>query len=258
MRSTDAIFRLFFALVLAAASACGTTYGIYHRVEPGESIPTIARTYGVDEEALRIINSLDEGPVAPGHEIFIPGASRRRYVSGSLAQKPAAAQKGKGKKGGAVTARPEVARVHPDTGADRDVTPGAGKPRFLWPANGVLFSKYGQRDGMPHDGIDISAPTGTPVYAAADGRVIYSGDGVRGYGNLIIVKHEGFYSTVYAHNEENLVGEGDFVEAGQLIAKLGQTGRASGPHLHFEVRFKSKPVDPVKHLPVQAAKVSQR
>jgi murein DD-endopeptidase MepM/ murein hydrolase activator NlpD len=258
MRSSVAIFRLFFAMLVALAAACGTTYGIYHRVEPGETIPSIARTYSVDEEALRIINDLDEGPVAPGREIFIPGASRRRYVTGSLAQKPAAGKKAKAKKPEAAPSKPEIVRVRPEPGGDRDVTPAPGKVQFQWPANGVLFSKYGMRDGMPHDGIDISAPTGTPVYAAADGRVIYSGDGVRGYGNLIIVKHEGFYSTVYAHNEENLVGEGDFVEAGQLIAKLGQTGRASGPHLHFEVRFKSKPVDPAKHLPVQAAKVSQR
>lgn len=252
MRSTDAIFRLIFALLLSGLAACGTTYGFYHRIEPGENIPAIANAYGVDEEALRIINNLGEGPVEPGREIFVPGASRRRYVTGSLPQKPPAV-----KKRAARSAEPvEVARVKPDTREDRDVTPA--RDQFAWPVKGVLFSKFGPRDGLAHDGIDLSAPVGTPVHAAADGRVIYSGDGVRGYGNLVIIKHEGFYSTVYAHNDENLVSEGDFVEAGQVIAKVGQTGRATGPHLHFEVRFKSKPVNPIKHLPVQAAKVTQR
>jgi murein DD-endopeptidase MepM/ murein hydrolase activator NlpD len=253
------IFRYSFALLGLVLAACGTTYGMYHRVEPGETMPNIARTYGVDEEALRIINGLEDGPVEPGRDVFIPGANRKRYVSGSSAQKPepkdktaaVPAKPGAKKPAG----NPEVARVQPEAAAPAQ---NAGNSRFTWPVQGVLFSKYGKRDGLDHDGIDISAPEGTPVKAAADGRVIYSGDEVRGYGNLVIVKHEGFYSTVYAHNAENLVAKGDFVEAGQIIARVGKTGRASGPHLHFEVRYQSKPVDPVKVLPASATQVSER
>lgn len=253
MRSNQTIFRFFFALLGAVLAACGTTYGMYHRVAPGETLPNVARTYNVDEEVLRIINGLDDGPVEPGREIFIPGASRPRYVAGSAAHKPeaSAAKASKSNKPA------EVARVEPARQPAVSPAPEKNVP-FRWPVEGVLFSKYGPRDGLAHDGIDISAPEGTPVHAAADGRVIYAGDEVRGYGNLIIVKHEGFFSTVYAHNAENLVAKGDFVEAGQLIARVGQTGRASGPHLHFEVRVKSKPVNPVKHLPVKAAQVSER
>lgn len=256
MRSNQTIFRLFFALLTTGLAACGTTYGMYHRIEPGETLPNIARTYNVDEEALRIINGLDDGPVEPGREIFIPGAEKPRYVVGSAAKKPepkgeAGAKRVQSKKSA------EVARVAPESEAPAR-EPARDMP-FRWPVEGTLFSKYGPRDGLAHDGIDIAAPEGTPVRAAADGRVIYAGDEVRGYGNLIIVKHEGFYSTVYAHNAENLVSKGDFVEAGQTIAKVGQTGRATGPHLHFEVRVKSKPVNPITHLPPRStAQVSER
>ena len=105
------------------------------------------------------------------------------------------------------------------------------------------------RKGRPHDGIDITAPEGAPVRAAASGRVIFSSDEIKSYGNLIIIKHEGRFSTVYAHNQKNLVKEGDFVEKGQTIAKVGRTGRATAPHLHFEVRHGKKPRNPVFFLP---------
>ncbi len=111
------------------------------------------------------------------------------------------------------------------------------------------MSGFGFRGGLHHDGIDIAAAEGTSIAAGADGRVLYADDGLPGYGNMIIIRHVGEYSTVYAHCRELMVKKGDFVSAGEAIATVGQTGRASGPHLHFEVRAGKKPVDPAGFLP---------
>lgn len=253
-------------MLLIAGVACGTTYGVYHRVGSGETLPNIAKAYGVDEEALKIINGFDDSRVNPGQEVFIPGASRERYVVGSKGAPKKTDSKRKTflSSPEPETENKEIVRIEPDAPHD---SPGLShdakaseNAKFRWPTSGVLFSKYGARNGLAHDGIDISAPEGTAIVASADGRVIYCGNGVSGYGNLIIIKHEGFYSTVYAHNKVNLVAKGDFVEAGQLIAKVGQTGRASGPHLHFEVRYNSKATDPMKVLPpyIPPARISAR
>jgi murein DD-endopeptidase MepM/ murein hydrolase activator NlpD len=106
------------------------------------------------------------------------------------------------------------------------------------------------RHGVMHDGIDIAAPAGTPVRAADDGVVLYSGR-LRGYGNVVILQHSGGYVTVYGHNERNLVREGDRVARGQDIAELGATGRASGPNLHFEIRYENQAQNPLAYLPAR-------
>ncbi len=100
-----------------------------------------------------------------------------------------------------------------------------------------------------HDGIDIGAKPGSPVVAAADGTVVYADNRLAGYGNLIIVRHRDNLFTAYAHNRRNLVHQGDKVRSGQKIALVGRTGRATGPHLHFEVRRGTTPVDPLLYLP---------
>ena len=108
--------------------------------------------------------------------------------------------------------------------------------RLIWPVSGGEFgSRFGTRDGNFHEGIDIRACTGTPVYAAHDGEVVFSGNAWSGYGNMIVIRGGGIY-TVYAHNHQNFVETGDTVEQGDEIASVGKTGRASGSHLHFEVR----------------------
>ncbi|HVR62017.1 MAG TPA: M23 family metallopeptidase, partial [Polyangia bacterium] len=127
--------------------------------------------------------------------------------------------------------------------------PGLGRGQLQWPlANPFVGSAFGRRDGRPHEGIDLPAPVGTPVLAAAAGRVIYAGNGIRGYGNLIVLQHAGDLLTVYAHNSTLLVGQGDAVRAGQRVALVGQTGHATGPHLHFEVREGQIPRDPLAFL----------
>jgi murein DD-endopeptidase MepM/ murein hydrolase activator NlpD len=111
----------------------------------------------------------------------------------------------------------------------------------------VLYGRFGVRGGARHDGIDIAAPEGTPVLAAAHGKAIYVGE-QPGYGMVVILRHGDGLVTVYAHNSAVLVREGARVERGQAIARVGQTGRTSGPHLHFEVREGTRPRNPLLYL----------
>ncbi|HVU51257.1 MAG TPA: M23 family metallopeptidase, partial [Polyangia bacterium] len=127
----------------------------------------------------------------------------------------------------------------------------AGGGRLRWPLVNVAHnvgSPFGARDGRAHEGIDLPAPAGTPVVAAADGTVVYAGDGIRGYGNLVVLQHAGDLLTVYAHNSALYVSAGQTVRAGDRVAAVGQTGRATGPHLHFEVRQGQIPRDPMSYL----------
>jgi murein DD-endopeptidase MepM/ murein hydrolase activator NlpD len=120
---------------------------------------------------------------------------------------------------------------------------------LIMPVAGKILSEYGIRNGRPHKGIDLGAPTGMPVYAVLDGTVVYSG--VQGsYGNVVVIEHPDFVMTVYAHNEKNLVSVGDVVRQGQTIAAVGSTGNATGPHVHFEYRIKGKAINPRKVLPL--------
>jgi lysostaphin len=121
---------------------------------------------------------------------------------------------------------------------------------YRWPLDaGIVSSEYGERWGKLHKGIDIAADQGEPVYAMADGVVIYASDGMRGYGNVVIVRHDANLSTLYAHNSALEVHAGDRVKQGELIALLGSTGHSTGPHTHFEIRNGDQPVDPRAVLP---------
>lgn len=121
---------------------------------------------------------------------------------------------------------------------------------FAWPVQGRIISGFGPREGGLHnDGINIQAPAGAEVRAAENGIVVYAGNELRGFGNLLLVKHAGGYTTAYAHADRLLVGRGDQVTRGQVIATVGQTGNVSSPQLHFEIRKGPRPVDPRKELP---------
>jgi len=126
--------------------------------------------------------------------------------------------------------------------------PEPGAPSFQWPVpGGTVTSYFGRRNGGIHDGIDISAPVGTPIRAAADGEVAYSG-ALPGYGNVLILRHGGGFATVYAHNARNRVREGTRVQRGEFIATVGRTGRTSGPNLHFEIRKENIVRDPLTYF----------
>lgn len=119
-----------------------------------------------------------------------------------------------------------------------------------WPLEaGIVSSEFGERHGKIHKGIDIAADVGEPVYAIADGDVIYASDGMRGYGNVVILRHDRQRVSLYAHNSALKVNTGDHVNRGSVVALLGSTGHSTGPHVHFEIRDGDNPVDPRSALP---------
>ncbi len=222
--------------------------GAWYVVSPGETLEQIAARAGVPAEDILEINGLPRASdVRPGRIIYVlsgpgspaaaPGSVAVDGTPGGIAPSPSSSM------------WPPPSDDHPlPSLATITLTPGAA--RFRWPLEvTAIGSPYGTRQGRLHEGIDLPAPIGTPVFAAGDGQVVYAGDGIRGYGNLIVLQHEGDLLTVYAHNSQLLVGQGDKVTAGQRIALVGQSGRATGPHLHFEVRSGQIPQDPVSYLP---------
>jgi murein DD-endopeptidase MepM/ murein hydrolase activator NlpD len=141
----------------------------------------------------------------------------------------------------AATATPDATKVAAPT--------AAGVMRFRWPAKGRVIAGFGPRgDNTHNDGINISVPLGTDVHAAEAGVVAYAGSELKGYGNLVLIRHSGNWVSAYAHNESLLVKRGDKVTRGQTIAKAGKTGAVDQPQVHFELRQGSKPVDPMPHL----------
>ena len=189
---------------------------------PGETLDLIARRAGVPPEDLLELNGFDSPAlVKPGTLLFV--------MTGTPPEQGHAGHQ-------------KVRRC--------DLIGQA--PVLRWPLTTIrvlVGSPFGARWGKPHEGIDLPAPVGTPVFAAADGRVVYAGAAIRGYGNLIVLKHTGDLLTAYAHNSVLLVSQGQSVRAGDRIALVGQSGHATGPHLHFEVRSGQIPRDPMSYLP---------
>jgi murein DD-endopeptidase MepM/ murein hydrolase activator NlpD len=208
--------------------------GVVHVVKKGETVYRIARAYGVAPADLLEENGIaDPKQVAVGTELFVPGASRvvdLDEVGGSA---------------GHPGERPPAGLPAP---GGEPGHPAAGNAKLAWPLRGVLYGRYGVRSGRRHDGIDLSAPEGTSIGAAAPGTVIYAGEQA-GYGSIVILRHQGGLVTLYAHCSALLVDEGATVKAGQSIARVGQTGRSTGPHLHFEVREGTRPRNPLLFLP---------
>jgi murein DD-endopeptidase MepM/ murein hydrolase activator NlpD len=135
--------------------------------------------------------------------------------------------------------------------------PPRADSKFMWPVNGKIISRFGPKDGGLHnDGINISAPRGTRVVAAENGVVAYAGNELRGFGNLLLIKHADGWITAYAHNDQLLVQKGDKVVRGQAIARVGSSGNVSSPQLHFEIRRGAEPVNPMKYLGTQGASLS--
>lgn len=133
----------------------------------------------------------------------------------------------------------------------KPAAPPASRPlrtgTLKWPVRGVLYARFGKKGKEPHDGIDLAAPAGTPVATAGEGMVIFAGE-QKGYGQIVIVEHAAGLITLYAHNRDIRVKTGQKVREGQVVATVGESGRTSGPHLHFEVRKDGVPVDPLEHL----------
>ncbi|MDB5626418.1 MAG: peptidase, partial [Tardiphaga sp.] len=146
------------------------------------------------------------------------------------------------------TTPPDVAAAAPESPVKAAEATGA-LPTFRWPVRGRVITTYGAKtNGKANDGINVAVPEGTPVKAAEDGVVAYSGNELKGYGNLILVRHSNGYVTAYAHASELMVKRGETIKRGQIIAKSGQSGEVGSPQLHFEIRKGSSPVDPLSFL----------
>lgn len=196
-----------------------------HVVAKGDTVYAISRRYGVDLARLTRANGL--GPpytIHVGQRIRIPG-------NGGGTTQVASTE---------ATAKPPKPPTPP---------PPAGSGRFHWPIQGTILSSFGGKDGgMRNDGINIAAQRGEKVRAAEHGVVAYAGNGIQGYGNLLLIKHEGGYMTAYGHNDALLVDRGQRVRQGEVIARVGSSGNVGSPQLHFELRKGKQAIDPMPHL----------
>lgn len=229
-------FKLLFFIAFLFLTACqgfqfdpwpDRQYGIHHTVQKNQTLYRIAQAYEIELEVLRRVNHIrDPSKIKEGMQLWIPGASRVKTVPKVSSPSRSAKKK-------------KASTVKPRRGV------------LIWPTKGTLTSSFGKRNGRKHEGIDIAAPKGTPIFAAADGEVVFSGWGPTGYGKMVIIKHQHHLTTVYAHNSKIFVKKGVRVKQEQKISLMGSTGRSTGPHLHFEVRNDTEPKNPIKYLPTK-------
>lgn len=245
--------------------------GNVHVVAPGDTIYSLARHYRITPMAIAKANNVGlDHRVKIGDRVVIPGMSSGtpRLAAPAQAQQPVPRIAAKPevtptvKPPGAPKVSPKVAQndappsanmVTPAADPLPEPTPtgttGSTSTSFRWPVKGRVSEAFGPKSsGGQNDGINISVPHGTPIKAAEDGVVAYAGSELKGYGNLVLVRHSNGYVTAYAHASELAVKKGETVKRGQVIGKAGQTGNVTSPQLHFEVRKGATPVDPTQYL----------
>ncbi len=219
-----------------------------HRVGKGESLYAIAWIYNLDYQDIAAWNVIAEPyTIYPGQQLRLssnghPVSSRNtpKPKPRSTYSKPSETVTPSSRTTKKAPAKPAV-----KSGNTKVKYTGASVKKWQWPAKGKVIGKFNKSGGK---GINIQGRRGQPVNSAAPGRVVYSGSGLRGYGKLIIIKHNSRYLSAYAHNQKLQVGEGDIVKAGQQIAQMGNS-ESREVKLHFEIRRDGKPVNPLKHLP---------
>ncbi len=226
---------------------------IVHVVAAGETLHSIARHYGKPVLVLARANNIGpDSRVRIGERLVIPDAK-----SASLPAQPkhAEAPPAAAPQNLAAAESPRSARlVSPaapveEQSAAKTAEPAGKLESFRWPVRGRVIAGFGPKpNGLQNDGINVAVPEGTPIKAAQDGVVAYAGNELKGYGNLVLLRHSNGFVTAYAHASEILVKKGDIVKRGQTIAKSGQTGAVTSPQLHFEIRKGSTPVDPAQYL----------
>jgi murein DD-endopeptidase MepM/ murein hydrolase activator NlpD len=258
------------------------------KVAKGDTLSSLSRRYGVPVEQIISANDLPDGRLAQGQELVLPRVTAAKAAAvakakpsvrtvktetiaapkpSSLAEEEAAEVEGSdaGAKQAAranETKANDIAASSETTGPSKRVAsvdqlptpdPMSGNS-FRWPVKGRVIAGFGTKpDGGHNDGIDVAVPQGTSVKAAENGVVAYSGNELKGYGNLVLIRHANNWVSAYANNEELLVKRGEKVRRGQIIAKAGATGAVSQPQVHFELRKGSRPVDPTKHMSDRAA-----
>jgi murein DD-endopeptidase MepM/ murein hydrolase activator NlpD len=244
-----------------------------YRVARGDTLYGISRSFGVNMNTLARVNEM--GPpytIFPGQTLVLPGrvetavasasppppaTSQRPPVNGPSDPPPLLVNREKTPTPSTPDRTPpppkpadtQVAKA-PPTPAPVDTRPPARtSSRFGWPVQGKVISGFGPAGkGLHNDGLNIAVPEGTPVRAAENGVVVYSGNELRGFGHLLLLKHDGGWMTAYGHNSKLLVERGATVRRGDVIAHSGQSGNVDRPQVHFEIRKGSKAVDPMKYL----------
>src|SRR5215218_47261 len=241
-----------------------------HIVNRGDTLMSISRRNNVPVAELAKANNLDQSAkLSLGMKLTVPGSKSAAAAAAPAAQpvvaaapaQPVATVAAPGTKMAAAGGPPQAARLASATTnvvEEKPVVEAASVksseatgalPTFRWPVRGKVITSYGAKtNGKSNDGINLAVPEGTPVKAAEDGVVAYSGNELKGYGNLVLVRHSNGYVTAYAHASELMVKRGDTIKRGQIIAKSGQSGEVGSPQLHFEIRKGSSPVDPLQFL----------
>jgi len=207
-------------------------------VKSGDSLSVIADNHNVDMYAIARLNGLKPPyTIYIGQNLVLPDTRRTQIVAVPTTEAPPPKRK-------SITAKaPTKTQTVPPP-------PKRSGEGFLWPVRGKIVSTYGGKsEGLKNDGINIAAQRGAPVVASENGVVAYAGNELRGFGNLLLLKHTGGWVTAYAHNETLLVKRGDKIKKGQTIARVGSSGSVQNPQLHFELRKGKKAIDPIKYLP---------
>jgi len=236
-----------------------------YTVRQGDTPATIAHKLGANQQTIMVRNDIRADALQVGQKLIIPASSSQAMskttASGARKVKTTtitAPGTNSPAKKAAIAASQEVT----GGGAPKKIASGGQLPSpdamsgasFRWPVKGRIVSGFGTKpDGGHNDGVNISVPQGTSVKAAENGVVAYAGSELKGYGNLVLVRHANNWVSAYANNEEILVKRGDKVKRGQIIAKAGMTGSVSKPQVHFELRKGSRPVDPTKYMSSMAA-----
>jgi lipoprotein NlpD len=205
-----------------------------YAVKKGDTLYSIGKRFGVNHRLLARRNHIHYPyTIYIGQQLYLTRTAPRPAYMPLPKPRP--------------DARKQMAKKQP--GKRAPIASGSPSVKLRWPVSGKVMSRFGRRGSRMHDGIDINGKEGAPIYAAAAGEVVYSDQRLTGYGKLVIIRHTRDLFTAYAHNQRNLVRKGDKVRAGDLIARVGRTGRTSGAHLHFEVRRGATPVNPLAYLP---------
>lgn len=223
----------------------GSYASSFHTVEQGETLYSIAWNYNIAYKELAGANGIPYPyTIYPGQKIDVSG---RRVAANTSYSPPTSSVSKPSKTPAQKTARASTAAQLPQYAPPDE--PVSAAPQWQWPANGRLIARYSTSEPV-NKGIDINGSLGEPVLASAAGTVVYAGQGLRGYGNLIIVKHNDTFLSAYAHTSRILVSEQEVIKAGQKIAEIGSTG-TDKVKLHFEIRQNGMPVDPLQYLPAR-------
>ena len=225
---------------------------VIHVVTAGETLHSIAHVYRKSVTVIARANNLAiNAKVKPGDRISIPDIKEASQTTQGHVEASVAPATGKlAMADSSQTARVvEPAPAMSSQEAVKTAEPAGSLPGFRWPVRGRVIAAFGPRpNGVQNDGINLAVPEGTPIKSAEDGVVAYAGSELKGYGNLVLVRHPNGFVTAYAHASDILVKRGETVKRGQVIGHAGQTGSVTSPQLHFEIRKGATPVDPAQYL----------